>query len=519
MKRILISGLYLLLGLGTFMTACKQSDIDNAYLNPDGSVTADVQRLWSGMMFNEYVSPRYWNLYTFLIPVMGTYSQLSGYTTTNGVYEQPTAYAANRWNVYYTQTIARYREIEKAYNALTSEDEKAGLQLFLETSRIFLYDQTAQMIDLWGDIPFTSAGQLNAQGTITLASYDDSKKTYTDMLTDLKRISDYLATATPGSFYTTQFTSYDYVNKGSILKWRQYCNSLMLRLAMRISNADEATAKALVTTILSDPAKYPLVSKASESITIVPSGTASQLVDGSGNGVRDGFGVNPFAPGYLVENVMSPSNDPRLRLFFTKNAQGQYHGVLNTLNANQITELTTANYFSRWDSTTFTNNALLPGIVLTSAETWFNVAEANERWGLGSAQTAYENGIRQSIAFWSSINSASNWSSSKETAPTEAEITAFLAQPAIAYGTDNLKKIATQKWADFTVLQANQAWAEWRRTKLIGLNFPVDNGSASAPNPPSRLLYPADESNLNAVNYSSVRTKDNITTKIFWDVK
>ncbi|MDQ1086572.1 SusD/RagB family nutrient-binding outer membrane lipoprotein [Siphonobacter sp. SORGH_AS_1065] len=516
MKRIILSALGLLTSLGFFLSSCTTKDIEDAYPNPSGASTADVQRLWAGLLMNETILPRYWNLYTFLIPEIGTYSQLNGVTVSNGVYEQVTAYNATRWDIYYTKTIARYREMEKVYSTL-SEEEKAGLQLFMETARIHLYDQTAQMIDYWGDIPFTKAGQLNATGEISMASYDDAKTTYVNMLTDLKRISDYLSTANTPSFFASQFTSYDYVNKGSVSKWRKYCNSLILRLAMRISYSDEATAKALVTTILSDPSKYPLIESASENIVIQPSATSSNFV--SINDMRKGFEVNPFAPAALLDKAMAPANDPRIPVFFTKSAKGTYTGVVNTWTAAQLTDAQTANAISRWDSTTFTENNLFPGLIMTSAESWFNVAEAYERWGLGTAKTAYENGIRQSIAFWYSINNKSSYTGTKDTPPTETQIATFLAQPSIAYGTSNLTKIATQKWIDFTLMQANQAWAEYRRTKLTPISFPTDNGSATTKTPPSRLLYPTSESSLNTTNYNAVRSKDTQSTKVFWDVK
>jgi hypothetical protein len=89
----------------------------------------------------------------------------------------------------------------------------------------------------------------------------------------------------------------------------------------------------------------------------------------------------------------------------------------------------------------------------------------------------------------------------------------------IAYGTNNLEKIATQKWIDFNIMQANQAWAEWRRTKLPKLTFPTDPLSVLSPNVPSRLLYPSTESSLNSANYATVKSGDNVTTKVFWDVK
>ncbi|MFT4033166.1 MAG: SusD/RagB family nutrient-binding outer membrane lipoprotein, partial [Siphonobacter sp.] len=267
---------------------------------------------------------------------------------------------------------------------------------------------------------------------------------------------------------------------------------------------------------LSNPSQYPLIDAASESITIQPASITSNLV--SQNDIRSGFGVNPYPSAALVDDMMVPASDPRLAVFFTPTASGTYAGINTGWNATELTAAQTSSAISRWDSTTFTENNLFPGILITSAETWFNVAEAYERWGLGTAQTAYENGIRQSIAFWYGINNNSSYSGTI-TAPTEAEITAFLAQSAIAYGTDNLTKIATQKWIDFSVMQANQAWAEYRRTKLVPLTFPTDNGSATTKTPPTRLLYPTSESSLNATNYSAVSSKDNLTTKIFWDVK
>lgn len=517
MKKKHILATALLLSCFSMFSSCKKSDIDEAYYNPNGSTTADIPRLYTGLFFNEKVIPRYWQLYTFLIPMMGTYSQTSGYTNGENVYEQATNYTTNRWDYYYNSTISRFREIEKYYEGL-SESEKQGNLLFLETARIFVYDQTAQMIDMWGDIPFKTSGQLNAQGKIVLATYDDAKETYKFLINDLKRISDYLASTTPETFYLNQLKYYDYINKGEILKWRKYCNSLMLRLAMRISYSDETDAKNMVATILGDAAKYPLVDAATESITIQPTSITSGLV--KVNEMRSGFGVNPFAPGRMVNDVMVPAADPRLEPFFTKNVSGNYKGVSNALTAAQVTAGITAGEFSRWDSTTFSENNLFPGILITAAEVSFLKAEAYERWGLGgNAKNAYETGIRQSIDFWFSVNARSDRSATKDTKPAELEIVAFLAKPGVLYGTDNLTKIATQKWIDFSVMQGNQAWAEYRRTKLPALSFPVDATSPNSPNPPNRLTYPSTERTLNTANYEAVKAKDLETTKIFWDVK
>jgi hypothetical protein len=218
---------------------------------------------------------------------------------------------------------------------------------------------------------------------------------------------------------------------------------------------------------------------------------------------------------------MAPSNDPRLPVYFSANKNGEYHGVPNTWNSSRVTDSVTNNYFSRYDSTTFTENNKFPGIIFNASEVSFIKAESFERWGGGDAKAAYETGIRQSIEFYYSVNSNSDYLNHK-TAPSEAQIAAYLNGPLIAYGANqqqNLEKIATQKWIDFNVMQAQQAWAEWRRTKLPRLSFPTDPSSALSPNVPSRLLYPSTERILNAANYEAVKAEDLVTTKVFWDVK
>lgn len=515
MKKLLLYPSIFCVAAGLMLSSCKKSDFNSNYYNPEQSVTGNIGSLYAGMFDNARVIPRYWNLYTFLIPVLGTYSQTIGYTSGSKIYEQPVNYTQDRWNDYYTGTMARYREMEKLYNNLSTDAEKNGYQLFLETGRIYLYDQTAQMVDLWGDIPFTSAGQLNATGNIVLAQYDKGAVIYDSILTDLKRISDYLASVSPDAFYLNQLQKYDFLNGGSITQWRKYANSLRLRLAMRISYVDEAKAKGIIQEILGDAAKYPVVETVDENVQVTLTGN---LISTS-NDIREGFGVNPFAPGYMVDSIMVPSGDPRLPVYFTANKQGEYHGVPNTWNASRVSDSTTAGYFSRYDSATFTENNKFPGIILTASEVSFIKAEAYERWGGGDAKAAYEDGIRQSIAYYYSINSNTTFTTHDATAPSETEIAAYLADPVVAYGTNNLQKIATQKWIDFNVMQAQQAWAEWRRTKLPPFHFPADPSSTLSPNVPNRLLYPSTERILNATNYEAVKAGDVVTSKVFWDVK
>src|SRR5581483_7279509 len=98
-------------------------------------------------------------------------------------------------------------------------------------------------------------------------------------------------------------------------------------------------------------------------------------------------------------------------------------------------------------------------IIITAAEVQFIKAEAYERWGGGDAKAAYESGVKQSILFYWYINNHSKQKGDayygvKEPMPTDLAIATYLTNPLVAYGTNNLEKIATQKWIDFGVIQA-----------------------------------------------------------------
>lgn len=534
MKNIVKNILYVGTSFALLLGSCSQKSFDENYYNPESSVEADIPRLFSGLLFNQSkasantIMPRYWNLYVFQLPMPGKYSQLFGYTASNGRYEQQTAYTQSRWQYYYTGPFASYTELMKLYNNLSTPEEKNGYELFVQISKIFLYDQTAQMIDMWGDIPFSEAGHiLTSGGTIQNAKYDDQKELYYKFIDELKTIADYLNSYEMNSFYKPMFDKADLINQGDLEKWKIYANSLRLRLAMRISYVDETKARNVVSEILSNPTSYPLVSTLANSIKIDARGAELRSVVGV-DGIRNSFespGFN-YAPGFIINDLMKPSNDPRLRVLFSKNGVGEYQGLDPNLTETQQEDLINSNLISRVDSATFSRNDKFPGIIISPAEISFLKAEANERWGIGNtAKDEYEKGVRQSIEYWFYINSlndnADGTAYTPKTPPTETEIVNLLSSPKVTYsGTtqQKLEKIATQNWANFSVIQAPQAWAEYRRTKYPALVFATDNSSQTS-TPPSRLLYPENERTYNPINYEAVKEKDKVNVKIFWDVK
>jgi hypothetical protein len=522
----------LLLATLIVVAGCSKEDFDDNYYNPEKSVNPSIPLLYTGLLYNHdrqnanTIFPRYWNMFTFQVPMLGTYTQTNGYYNGTGIYEQALAYMQIRWDYYYTAPLASFREMEKLYNKLPTEAEKAGYKLFYETGKVFLYDQTAQMVDLWGDIPFSKAGQLNTTGgMIILPEYDGQKEIYDFILDDLKRIADYLAETQVEAFYKNQFNKADIINLGSINNWRIYTNSLRLRLAMRISYSDETKAKAIVQEILANPTKYPIVKTNDELVQIKARGEQLRSVVGV-DGIRNSVQGNP-APGYMVNELLKPTNDPRLKVMFAKNSSGDYQGLPNNLTSTEQSQLMASGAISRIDSGTYSHNDKFPGIIITAAEVSLLKAEAAERWSIGgNAAEEYEKGIRQSIAYLYHINSlndnADGTSFVPKTPPTETEIVEFLNHPKVAYtGTkeEKLEKIGTQMWLNFGLMQAYHGWAEVRRTKYPKLTFVADASSQQAPLPPNRLLYPESERLYNTANYSKVSSKDNPNNKLFWDVK
>jgi hypothetical protein len=79
---------------------------------------------------------------------------------------------------------------------------------------------------------------------------------------------------------------------------------------------------------------------------------------------------------------------------------------------------------------------------------------------------------------------------------------------------NKLEAIITQKYVNFNIMFAREAWNDIRRTGYPKINFPTFS-DATVPNVPVRLRYPVGERDYNK-NFSEVADQDNYTTKMFW---
>jgi hypothetical protein len=511
------------------LTSC-QDRLEEEYLNPEKTTEASIDKFFTKMLDNRRVRADYWNIRTFLVMHPGVYTNIISYTNSPRRYQQQLSYLNDFWKDYYTPNgdgvagiVAHMREIEKQYNTLDAEG-KAKADVFLEAARIVYIDQTSQMVDLWGDIPFSEAGTLNLTGKTDAPKFDDAEEVYSKMIDALEASATYFRNATVDPLVASSFAKQDLLLQGNVDKWERYANSIRLRLLMRISFQNENKAEAEIMEMLNAPATYPLVDDASQNILLAPILTYTDFMR---NAVTEL--TSHIAPEFLVDDVLKPSGDPRIRVLFDKNVSGgvqnaDYFSMPATATATEQETNIAAGKYAVLDSTTFLFNTKFPGIIITSAEVNFIKAEAYERWGSTTeAKIAYDKAVTDAVNFAFYLNQlgATFRGVEAEPAVTPTEISDLLNSATVTYaGTtdEKLQKIWTQKWVSFGFMQSIQSWAEVRRTNYPQLTFVPDNGTAGSEMPPARLLYPDSEKVYNAENYQEVQASDTRDTKIFWDI-
>ncbi|RYE19696.1 MAG: SusD/RagB family nutrient-binding outer membrane lipoprotein, partial [Sphingobacteriaceae bacterium] len=465
-------------------SSCKKSLVE-LYNNPELTDKAGLPTLFTGILNSDRIRPAYWNQRTFLMPHAAVYSQTASFFNDPSVYQQNDNYTGNYWSDFYypagngSGPIALYRSMEKAFNALPVGDQK-DQQVFMQAAKVVLYDQASKMIDAWGDIPFSEAGNLEVNGTIKDAKFDDAKTLYSNFISELNDAATFFGGVTLSTTVAPSFNRQDILLSGDLKKWRRYANSVRLRLLMRTSYVDEATARTAVTAMLNSRTDFPLIdgdnvgsySPAATDVLLQPITTYTNTPQSALTEIG-----SYFAPDYMLNTVMLPVNDPRIPVMFDKFGKTVRINNQNVFVPNPTYRAMPYDYtsdkqstdfpnFAIIDSVTFLSNSKIPGLLITAPEVNFLKAEAYERWGSSvNAQTAYNTAVAQSISFYYYLNSIGQ--GKKETAPSAASVNDFLTTSNIVYtGTSNQKlaKIWTQKWLNFGLLQSDQAWSEYRRT-------------------------------------------------------
>lgn len=522
--------------LTTVASSCSSFLDVNTNPNSATAVTPD-QLLANALVVtgNNYTN---YNSYTsFFAGFWGKANGVSGYNVERG-YNYTSTYQQVLWTGVY-DNLQDYQLIRTSAVASSYPNHAAIARIMQAYNYLLLVDQ-------YGDIPYTNA----LQGAVnTTPAFDKADAIYRDLIVQLKgAISDINAAtsaAKPGSE--------DVVFGGGtagMTKWKQFANSLRLRILLRQSSTSNGTLNAYVATEMAA-----LQNSTEGFITtdvVVQPGYAGS--SGQQNPFYNtyGFAVGSAATtstyrfilptNYLI-NLFRNNSDSRLVQEFrpidgtTTTYQGTNLG--EPLPPDYLTGSTFQAALSGQPAGTFAGTFLRspsqPTVLMLLAEHLFSKSEAETRGLLtsGDAKTDYLNGIRAS--YQTTYRSGTTPAAVSATTESEAYLTANAGNGLVdwdatttrqtdAYGfitsgtrtVSKVEKILTQKWLAENTFASTEAYADYRRTSLP--NIPI---SLEASNPslgiPTRLLYPQVEINTNGANVAAASAGITQYTRLFWD--
>lgn len=440
-------------------------------------------------------------------------------------------YDASIWNNAYTAAGEAYTiQSLIAQNKLTGQGNLNGIALIVQLLNLEL------VTDTYGDCPYTQA--LQGASAVAFPVYDAQSAIYPSMLAKLDSVIPTLSAS--GAAPTN-----DIIYSGDIAKWKKFGYSLMLRMAMRLTKIDAATAQKYA-----EKAYAGGVFASNADNAYITFDHADGYNNGNSSALQVGEDYSEVRWGKVLIDYLKSTNDPRLSVIAEvpqaglKNAANEslagddtashQNGMPNGYDENGgATDISKApgypgatgtgsdvnptGGYSRPTSAVYL--ALnTPGFILTYAETELLLAEAAERgWNVGAnASTHYANGVAAALQTYGTLNGTTPISSTVAT-------TYAAANPLdISSQANALAQINMQYWVTTgTLFNFVEAWNNWRRTgypALTPVNYP---GNFTSGQIPRREIYPSSEATTNPNNYATavkgLSGGDTWTAHVWWD--
>ena len=433
----------------------------------------------------------------------------------------------------------------------------------------------AQMVDIWGKIPYTEAQQLTGN---MQPHYDDDAAIYTNLfvlinsaITDLNATSSVL---TPGA------NSVIYTNGGNFTnakaQWIKFANTLKLRLYLHYSKKDPAFSNAQLTALINSGAAFFASNADNFSMTFYDVANQRSPISA--------FEVS--RPNYLfcdaqMLGMMNAKNDPRRPYYFTS---FPYQGIPLPATVNTSAATAAGNVLTFASTAGITTNMVIvgtniPANTVSTAVTATTVTLSNNVTGAGVAAGAaiitapnqftgvsatspppapnnnysrihtflrgnvtagtappftYSgtapqrmltfaeyNFIRAEAALRGAPGSAQAFftagitASLQEVGVSAQQISEYLAANGTLSGStaQQIQQVIEEKYiALFGV--STEPWTDWRRTGFPALNIPANaiNGTGGVPR---TLFYPQSEIDLNPNNPG--QKSSSLQDRVFWD--
>ena len=442
-------------------------------------------------------------------------------------------YKARTWNTSYGAATLVYemKNLIKGNAAYSNLDNCGSILLVMEMERI---------TDAYGDIPYSQA--LQAKSGITQPVFDSQQSIYTSMLSTLE-------TATAALDASKAGPTSDLFYGGDVSKWKKLGYSLMLRVAMRLTKIDPATAQTYAEKAYAGGTMASIADNAGVKAD-QPNGNSNS--DANALNVTDDFREVRWSK--TLMDYMQSTTDPRI------SAVGEIAaGTGKTANQTKAAGISTAalqigmpnGYDLNGGTTDISHAPGYPGAtpadpsvsgdapapdgkysrprytvyddynrvnsLLTYGETELLLAEAAVNgWATGNAATHYANALAADMASLAQLNTT------PQAVVDPTAITAYVAaHPLSGTAATALQQINMEYFVETsTMFNFNETWANWRRSGYP-VETPVVYPSQFSTVIPRRMEYPVGLPSTNGANLAAAVAKiirgDQFSSRVWWD--
>jgi len=456
-------------------------------------------------------------------------------------------YNAAYWDGFYSGRRGAVRNIVEILDRWKDDPNYANEYQYARVMKAFIFHR---MTDLYGDIPYFEAGK--ATSGIGYPKYDTQEAIYDDLLKELDEVNTALSNPSSNNAIKTS----DVIYQGDAGKWRKFANSLMLRLAMRLTKVAPDKAKTWATKALSNG----LFTNADDSAILehtdglISKDSAEPYGKIFSNEDTQAF----FISEYFI-NALKSTSDPRIHLIATKCdkpnikwSAGASFDFGSSTDASKLIGLPIGyetgkgnwsienapgfpggddwrSHYALPNRKTFSRPDA-PSMLVTYTENCLLLADAAVRGfidgGVPKAKEYFTEGTRAALEQFSFYTAAKT---EYEIFLSPSNVETYVNSRLSAFDSNPLEEINWQYYIT-TFCDEYETFSNWRRTGYPEIKsvYEAPHNRPSYPNRvtseiPRRFTYPISETQSNNTNYkesvSRLSNGDAMDSRIWWDVK
>jgi len=501
-----------LLASAMLLTSCDK-DFEETNTNPVIVTALDAQIVMNNAILLSVYADNFQTLgmLTYNFPIVQQVLTPFGSSLSGGNYNiKNTANTNLVWVNFYQNVVKQNIDV---IDKTKSDPNRTNLY---HMARIWRAHTFMIISDTYGDVPYSEAGQGFISDKIS-PKYDRQEAIYKDILKEIDEATAALDAAKPTS-------ASDILYGGNIPRWKKFGYSLLLRAAMRLSKADQATAKTYVAKAVAGGLMTSNLDNAKISHTSLYNNWIA--VHLTAREKANFYIAKPFL------DFLKTKNDPRLPVI-------SYRAVGALSGADQVPAKTTSDPSKQigmpmgYDDVSIKNRFAIDGVAslydysqvnlntilsvtapeyfVTHSETQLLLAEAVVRtWATGDAAALFKSGIEAHMLQMADYGPAA-------VIPV-ADINAYTAANPLNPATA-LEQINTQYWVS-SFMNGSETWANFRRSGFPALTKNPYPSAEVTGNFIRRMTYPDRETITNKANLDAAiaaQGPNDLNTPVWWD--